>query len=279
MPKAYELPLPGEAIPVQFTLGTLCKRRHDWTGNGDSLRYNKAKGACVLCARIDALERLRKKREADPEGCKARAAAWQREQRKKHGRPSRSKYGLPYTQTGDTETHEMRKAIKAAGRLPSVARLVYEQQLQHWRQHAADYQQHVRERNLRNNRWRYMTDESFRLYHRSKSKRRKAQQRGSTALMLSPDQLWRRWVEFDHGCAYCGADGDLQIEHVIPISKGGEHHLGNVVPACQRCNYSKATADALEWYRGQPWFSEDRWQKVQAVLARSQPTTEQLPLL
>ena len=278
MRKAYELPGPGELFdPAIFRLGAPCKRNHLWD-EGVTLRTVKG-GGCPLCNRIDALARLRKKREADPEGEKERAAAYMRERRAKEGRPSRSKHGLPYTPAGDGETQAMRKAIRQAGRLPSVPRLVYEQQRQHWRQHAADYQQHVRERYLRNHRWRYMTDESFRLYHRSKSKRRKAQQRGSTALMLSPNQLWRRWVEFDHKCAYCGADGDLQIEHVIPISKGGEHHLGNVVPACQRCNYSKATADALEWYRAQSWFAEDRWQKVQTVLARSQPTTQQLALL
>lgn len=123
-----------------------------------------------------------------------------------------------------------------------------------------------------------MTDHSFRLYHRSKSKHRKAKQRGSTALMLTPDQLWRRWVEFGHTCAYCGADGDLHIEHVIPISKGGEHHLGNIVPACQRCNYSKRSAPVEEWYKAQPFFTEERWQAIQAALAKSKPTTEQLAM-
>lgn len=278
MPKAYELPLPGEQIPAQFKLGFLCKRQHDWTGNGESLRYNRASGECVLCARIDALERLRKKREADPEGCKAKAASYMREKRAKEGRPSRSKHGLPYTPMGDGETQAMRKAIRNAGRLPSVARLVYEQQLEHWRQHPEDYQQHVRERSVRQHRWRYMTDKSFRLYHRSKSKRRKAQQRGSTALMLSPDQLWRRWVEFDHCCAYCGTNGDLHMEHVIPISKGGEHHLGNIVPACQSCNYSKSKNDARIWYGAQPFFSEQRWRRIQTALAKGQPSAHQLGL-
>lgn len=277
MPKAYELPLPGEQIPAQFKLGFLCKRRHDWIGDGESLRYNKAKGDCVLCARIDALARQERRRQAEPD-FNAKQAAYMRERRAEQSRPSRSKHGLPYMPLGDGETQAMRKAIRQAGRLPSVARLVYEQQREYWRRHPADYQQHSRERKVRQQRWRYMTDESYRLYHRSKSKRRKAQQRGSTALMLSPDQLWRRWVEFDHRCAYCGTGGDLQVEHVMPISKGGEHHLGNVVPACQRCNFSKGKADAEQWYRAQPWFAEDRWQKVQVVLARSQPTANQLSI-
>ena len=278
MPAAYEFSLPGEQIPAQFKVGFLCKRRHDWTGNGESLRYGKPKGDCVLCARIDALARQERRRQADP-AFNAKQAAYMRERRANQGRPSRSKHGLPYTPMADGETQAMRKAIRQAGRLPSLAQLVYEQQREHWRQHPADYQQHARERSVRQSRWRYMTDEKYRLYHRSKSKRRKAQQRGSTALMLSPDQLWRRWVQFDHRCAYCGTNGDLHMEHVIPISKGGEHHLGNIVPACQRCNYSKGKSEAQAWYGAQPFFDETRWHHIQSVLAWSQPSFEQLPLL
>lgn len=197
-----------------------------------------------------------------------------REQRKEYKRQQRELAGaMP------REWVTVRAAIRRAGKCPTVARLVYDQQIERWRDHPDERAEHVRQRAIRNARWRYMTDESFRLYHRSKSKRRKAQQRGSTALMLSPDQLWRRWVDFNHTCAYCGAGGDLQVEHLVPISKGGEHHLGNVVPACQRCNFSKGKADALTWYQSQSFFDETRWQRIQDLLARSQPSYEQPSLL
>ena len=278
MPAAYELPLPGEPIPVQFKLGSICKRDHDWTGKGQSLRYNKPSGVCVLCARQDAVARQERRRLADPEGENAKAAAYKREARADGRMPPRSKYGRPYSPKSDKQIAALNAAIRRAGRLPSVARLVFLEQLQYWRQHPTDRIEFIRQRSLQHHHWRYLTDHSFRLYHRSKSKHRKAKQRGSTALMLTPDQLWRRWVEFGHQCAYCGADGDLHIEHVIPISKGGEHHLGNIVPACQRCNYSKRSAPVEEWYRAQPFFTEERWQTIQAALAKSRPTTEQLAM-
>ena len=278
MPKSYELPLPGETFnPEIFYVGALCKRGHDW-GNEQTLRAKSNKN-CILCGRIDGLERQAKRRAADPEGCKAKQAAYMRDYRAKHGRESRSKHGLRYTPVGDVEIKSMRNAIRQSGRLPSVPRLVYDQQLEHWRKHPADYNEHKRQQKLRQYHWRYMIDESFRLYHRSKSKRRKAQQRGSTALMLSPDQLWRRWVQFDHCCAYCGTNGDLHMEHVIPISKGGEHHLGNIVPACQRCNYSKHTSEAQAWYRSQSFFDETRWHHIRSLLAQSQPSFQQLVFL
>jgi hypothetical protein len=89
----------------------------------------------------------------------------------------------------------------------------------------------------------------------------------------------RRWGEFNHACAYCGATGDLQIEHVVPISNGGEHHLGNIVPACHRCNSSKRSQDAHQWFASQSFYSAERWQVIQALLLKSKPQTTQLPLL
>jgi 5-methylcytosine-specific restriction endonuclease McrA len=275
MRQRYEIVQPGQPFDSAiYKIGAPCKRNHLWD-EGVTIRTIKG-GHCALCARIDALERQAKRRVADPNGFNATAAAYQKHYRAINGRESRSKHGLPYTPVGDVETQAMRKAIRESGRLPSVPRLVYDQQLEHWRQHLADYNEYKRQQKLRQYHWRYMTDKSFRLYHRSKSRHRKAQQRGSTALMLSPDQLWRRWVQFDHCCAYCGTNGDLHMEHVIPISKGGEHHLGNIVPACQRCNYSKHTSEAQAWYRSQPFFNETRWHHIQSLLAQSQPSFQQL---
>jgi 5-methylcytosine-specific restriction endonuclease McrA len=172
----------------------------------------------------------------------------------------------------------LRAAIRRAGQLPSVAQLVYDQQLEHWRAHPDDRTEYARQYAQWRHQWRYAMEPGFRLYHRAKSKQRKARERGSRTVMLSPDQLWRRWVEFDHRCAYCGTEGDMQVEHVIAISKGGEHHLGNIVPACQRCNFSKGSAPAEQWYRQQPFFSEVRWRHIQSVLAKGQPDSEQLQL-
>ena len=71
----------------------------------------------------------------------------------------------------------------------------------------------------------------------------------------------------------------MQIEHVVPIAKGGTHALGNIVPACQRCNYSKHTNEVESWYRAQPFFSELRWRKICRVLNWSRGAVGQLALL
>lgn len=60
---------------------------------------------------------------------------------------------------------------------------------------------------------------------------------------------WERIkAHYRHSCAYCGAAGvPLEIDHVVPISRGGRHAIGNVVPACVPCNRSKFNHFLSEW--------------------------------
>jgi 5-methylcytosine-specific restriction endonuclease McrA len=50
----------------------------------------------------------------------------------------------------------------------------------------------------------------------------------------------------DPKCSYCG-DPAVEIDHVIPTSKGGTHELSNLVPACLRCNRSKGVKDVNDF--------------------------------
>lgn len=57
------------------------------------------------------------------------------------------------------------------------------------------------------------------------------------------DKLRQSIFERDnYTCQYCGRsayDTDLEIEHIIPISKGGNDDTRNLVTACSECNRSK----------------------------------------
>ena len=52
---------------------------------------------------------------------------------------------------------------------------------------------------------------------------------------------WNKIVgEYNNRCAYCGILPDkITMDHVVPISRGGEHTVHNVVPACWPCNKNK----------------------------------------
>jgi len=64
-----------------------------------------------------------------------------------------------------------------------------------------------------------------------------------------PDTLTEEeWLEilnrFDYSCAYCQTTtSQLEEEHLIPVCKGGERTIENIVPACHSCNSSKGTQD------------------------------------
>ena len=40
-------------------------------------------------------------------------------------------------------------------------------------------------------------------------------------------------------CAYCMEDGEITIDHITPISKGGTNTIENILPACRSCNSKK----------------------------------------
>ncbi len=49
-------------------------------------------------------------------------------------------------------------------------------------------------------------------------------------------------------CAYCyGSIENPTMDHIQPLSKGGEHNITNVVPACRSCNSSKGAKPLLRW--------------------------------
>lgn len=61
---------------------------------------------------------------------------------------------------------------------------------------------------------------------------------------------WQRLMNRYGGrCAYCAEliIGKIHKEHVIPLSRGGRHSLGNILPACGSCNFSKGPLFLMEW--------------------------------
>lgn len=52
-------------------------------------------------------------------------------------------------------------------------------------------------------------------------------------------------------CAYCGRGlkfAEMTVDHVMPLSKGGNSGMTNYLPACRKCNSRKSNF-TLEEYR------------------------------
>lgn len=52
-------------------------------------------------------------------------------------------------------------------------------------------------------------------------------------------------------CTYCGTccKDSFHVDHVIPLSKGGEHAIENLAIACPSCNFSKNNKLVEEWIK------------------------------
>jgi 5-methylcytosine-specific restriction endonuclease McrA len=47
-------------------------------------------------------------------------------------------------------------------------------------------------------------------------------------------------------CMYCGGKAE-HVDHVIALSRGGSHSIGNLVSSCATCNLSKGSKTIMEW--------------------------------
>lgn len=64
------------------------------------------------------------------------------------------------------------------------------------------------------------------------------------------DSAWWRKKSSSGICAYCGMKfqpGDLTMDHVIPVSRGGTSEKFNIVPCCKGCNNKKRYLLPAEW--------------------------------
>ena len=78
-------------------------------------------------------------------------------------------------------------------------------------------------------------------HHRSA--KRRAEAAGVVSERYSRTDIMRRW---NWKCCYCDAHA-THLDHVMPISKGGEDIESNMVPACADCNLTKGAKTLAEW--------------------------------
>ncbi len=96
------------------------------------------------------------------------------------------------------------------------------------------------------------------------NKRAQARSRGALVADLTAAEWTMLLDAHKHQCAYCQVkftdDNPPQQDHIIPVSRGGAHTLGNVAPACRKCNRHKGDKTLTEYQ--------------QMLLKIGQPTTQ-----
>lgn len=82
------------------------------------------------------------------------------------------------------------------------------------------------------------------------------------------EREWEFAIKYFNGkCCYCGKDVTRPTkDHIVPLHSGGKLNKFNVIPCCQSCNSSKKDNEMEVWYRVQPFFSGERFNKIRDYL-------------
>ena len=78
--------------------------------------------------------------------------------------------------------------------------------------------------------------------------RRKAMRRGALGPTHSEHQWQARVGRFNGLCWYCKANPVEHRDHAMPIVRGGIDAIGNIIPACSRCNLRKGELMLSAWH-------------------------------
>lgn len=86
------------------------------------------------------------------------------------------------------------------------------------------------------------------------------------------DAQWKTVFRAYNGCCvYCLSGDSLTMEHIHPMSRGGDHSAWNVAPACRSCNVRKRARTLDEWLAASPQLDGEA---VRARIAKALLVTE-----
>lgn len=243
---------------TKLCLGNLCGRGHRWNDTEQSLRHIH-KRECVECKkevsriyREKNRDRLLESKKLDYQKNKARYAQINKAYREEH-------------------KEELRLYCKQY-RVENAERLRLRRR--EWKKRNPDKVKASRQRYQTNNR----------AVRRLNLQRYRTRKREAHTYPYTLLELETRINQFDRCCAYCqsgldcGVRGWSQIDHFLPLSKGGTDTIGNLVPACISCNSAKCDRDPFDWFSKQPFFSKERWLKILKVLGKTDANYTQLTL-
>jgi len=75
---------------------------------------------------------------------------------------------------------------------------------------------------------------------------RRSLKKGSIGYPALAD-VQRLLARFLGKCAYCETEDAVELDHVVPLTKGGSNYIGNLLPVCRSCNAKKYNKLLIAW--------------------------------
>lgn len=191
---------------------------------------------CGLTLPLDAFYRHRGTKDGRDSYCKtcarSRRKAWYVANAERASATSRAYY----------ESH--REAIKARSR-----RDYYGNREARLEAHRAYHREHWPEFYARNAEKYRVKAQAYYRAHRHRWPQYNARRRSA---MTEATPEVRAWVAYllEQSCVYCGNSEPIEVDHVVPLSRGGTHSVENLAPACRPCNRAKGAKLLSEWDGG-----------------------------
>jgi hypothetical protein len=121
--------------------------------------------------------------------------------------------------------------------------------------YAKNLEQSRAKRRERVNRWYQNHKEEARLRARTYAKnnpemkriseaKRRVEKLGNGVFVILPKEMNKL---LSSNCSQCGTNKAITLDHLIPISRGGRHSIGNLQSLCRSCNSSKNSKTIMEW--------------------------------
>ncbi|MGL5922130.1 HNH endonuclease [Chroococcidiopsis sp.] len=239
-----------------FKLSTLCENNHDWNETGKSLRY-RLQGSCVECRKNFLKERYQANKKGHLQRCKLYAQAnselikeIKARYREKHREELREK---------NRRYSELNKEQICARAREKIKREDYKVRIKLYSQRPE----------VKAMRKQYLQTEAGKISQAKGSRNRRARDRQVHRTPYIKKDIKQLREKFNNSCAYCGCSSSgIQIDHWLPLSKGGSDTLSNFLPACKNCNMSKFNAEGKAWYEKQSFYSIKRWRKIEQHLGK-----------
>lgn len=155
---------------------------------------------------------------------------------------------------------------KTAGQINEYQRKWREKNAEKLRAHQKKYYETHKEDYLRRDReWRKNNPDKFRVLDANK----KARRRGNLTTGYVPDGALEALMgAYGAVCMApgCLSTGPLELDHVVPLTKGGSHDLRNLQLLCRTCNASKGNRSTADYRAGR--IVVDLWGWEPFVLVR-----------